>query len=172
MECYVLVIRNALPSDLSTGKSDGKPNLNSKCAALSPHFQEHSSLSPILLSLLSPLQLPQATPPATLRQRCPPPFSSKVCLKSRVSCIVASNEIALFVFATVERAVVAAPSVIRVVSLLRRPVRSLPLPELEAASFSICHFASSVVALSSSSASRCRRFQTCSPPAPFLPAFS
>ncbi|XLT10384.1 hypothetical protein HN51_056177, partial [Arachis hypogaea] len=76
---------------------------------------------PILFSLLSPLQLPLVTPPATLRQRCLPSFSSKVCVKSPVSCFVASNGVAPSVSATVGRAAVATPSVTGVVSLLRRP---------------------------------------------------
>ncbi|QHO55913.1 uncharacterized protein DS421_3g69190 [Arachis hypogaea] len=107
----------------------------------------------ILLSLLSPLQLPLAAPPPTLHQRCPPPFFSKICVKSPVSCFVASNRVSPSVSATVGRAAAAAPSIVRVVSLLHHRVCPLLLPELEAASSFVCHSASSTVGISSFSAS-------------------
>ncbi|XLR39114.1 hypothetical protein S83_023774, partial [Arachis hypogaea] len=96
-----------------------KRDLNLKCTALSPHFQEHSSLPSILLSLLSPLQLNLAASLATLHQCYSPPFSSKVCVKSHVSYFVVSNRVAPSISATVVRA--ATPFVTGVVSLLHRP---------------------------------------------------
>ncbi|KAL4371222.1 hypothetical protein AHAS_Ahas06G0144200 [Arachis hypogaea] len=84
------------------------------------------------LSLLSPLQLPLATLSATLRQRCPPQFSSKVCVKSPVSYFIGSNGVAPSVFTHVGRAAGATPFVAGLVSLLCRLGR---LPS----SFSLFH---------------------------------